>query len=158
VPTDFSEYAEYAFTWAVQMAADWQAKFILFHATAPISPLAFLDSVYLPELRRVEADMLADAEKRMVEFVGKKGNKAVVVETRVVVGEPVSEICQAVGREQADLIIMGSHGRTGLAHVLLGSVAERVIRHASCPVLVARKPKEKSGTSLGQVKTSLGQV
>jgi len=48
-----------------------------------------------------------------------------------------------------DLIIVGSHGRTGLAHVLLGGVAERVIRHASCPVLVARKPKEKSGASLG---------
>jgi nucleotide-binding universal stress UspA family protein len=142
VPTDFSEYAEYAFPWALQMAADWQAKLVLFHAAAPISPLAFPDSVYLPELQRLETDMLADAEKRMATFVEKKGSSAVVVETRVVVGEPVSEICQAVGREQADLIIMGSHGRTGLAHVLLGSVAERVIRHASCPVLVARKPKE----------------
>jgi nucleotide-binding universal stress UspA family protein len=142
MPTDFSEYAEHAFTWALQMAADWQARLILFHAAAPISPLAFPDSVYLPELRRLEADMLADAEKRMSEFVGKKGSSAVLVETRVVVGEPVYEICQAVGREQADLIIMGSHGRTGLSHVLLGSVAERVIRHASCPVLVARKPKD----------------
>ena len=142
MPTDFSEYAEHAFTWALQMAADWQARLILFHAAAPISPLAFPDSVYLPELRRLEADMLADAEKRMSEFVGKKGSSAVVVETRVVVGEPVYEICQAVEREQADLIIMGSHGRTGLSHVLLGSVAERVIRHASCPVLVARKPKD----------------
>lgn len=142
MPTDFSEYAEHAFTWALEMAADWQAKLVLFHAAAPISPLAFPDSVYLPELRRLEADMLADAKKRMSEFVGKKESGAVVVETRVVVGEPIYEICQAVGREQADLIIMGSHGRTGLSHVLLGSVAERVIRHASCPVLVARKPKQ----------------
>jgi nucleotide-binding universal stress UspA family protein len=142
VPTDFSEYAEYAFTWALQIAADWQAKLILFHATSPISPLAFPDSVYLPELQRLETDMLADAERRMATFVEKKGSSTVVVETRVVVGEPVFEICQAVEREQADLIIMGSHGRTGLAHVLLGSVAERVIRHASCPVVVARKPEE----------------
>jgi len=142
MPTDFSEYAEHAFTWALEMAADWQARLVLFHAATPISPLAFPDSVYLPELRRLEADMLADAEKRMSEFVGKKGSSAVVVETRVVVGEPIYEICQAVGREQADLIIMGSHGRTGLSHMLLGSVAERVIRHASCPVLVVRKPKQ----------------
>ena len=142
VPTDFSEYAEYAFPWALQMAADWQAKLVLFHAVVPISPLAFPDSAYLLELRRVEADMLADAEKRMAECVKKQGSSAVVMEARIVVGEPVSEIYQAVGREQADLIIMGSHGRTGLAHVLLGSVAERVIRHASCPVLVVRKPKE----------------
>lgn len=139
VPTDFSEYAEYALTWALQMAADSQAKLILFYAAAPISPLAFPDSVYLPELQRVEADMLADAEKRMAEFVEKQKSSPIVMETRVVVGEPVSEICRAVGREQADLIVMGSHGRTGLSHLLLGSVAERVIRHASCPVLVARK-------------------
>jgi len=96
VPTDFSEYADYALTWAVQMALDWQAKLVLFHAAVPISPFAFPDSVYLPELRRVEADMLAEAEKRMAECVKKQGSSAVVVETRVVVGEPVSEICQAV--------------------------------------------------------------
>jgi nucleotide-binding universal stress UspA family protein len=144
VPTDFSEYAERAFTWALQMAADWQAKLVLFYAAAPISPLAFPDSVYLPELRRLEADLLIDAEKRMAEFVGKKGSGAVVVETRIVVGEPVYEICQAAEREQTDLIIMGSHGRTGFSHVLLGSVAERVVRHAPCPVLVVRKPKDKS--------------
>ena len=144
MPTDFSECAEHAFTWALQMAADWRARLVLFHVAAPISPLAFPDSVYLPELRRLEADMLADAEKRMSEFAGKKGSSAVVVETRVGVGEPVSEICQAAEREQTDLIIMGSHGRTGLSHVLLGSVAERVIRHTSYPVLVVRKPKGKS--------------
>jgi nucleotide-binding universal stress UspA family protein len=144
VPTDFSEYAEHAFTWALQMAADWQAKLILFHAAVPISPLAFPDSVYLPELRRLEADILADAEKRMAEFVGKKGSGAVAVETRIVVGEPVHEICRAAEREQTDLIIMGSHGRTGFSHVLLGSVAERVVRHAPCPGLVTRKPKDKS--------------
>ena len=142
MPTDFSEYADYALTWAIQMAADSHAKLVLFHATDPISPFAFPDSIYLPELRRVEEQMLTDAEKRMAECLKKVGSSAVVVETRVVVGEPVSEICRAVGREQADLIIIGSHGRTGLAHVLLGSVAERVMRQASCPVLVARKPKK----------------
>jgi nucleotide-binding universal stress UspA family protein len=144
VPTDFSEHAEYAFTWALQMAADWQAKIVLFHAAAPISPLAFPDSVYLPDLRRLEADILADAEKRIAECVSKKGTSPVTVETRVVIGEPVHEICQAVEREQANLIIMGSHGRTGLSHILLGSVAERVVRHASCPVLVARMAKTQA--------------
>ena len=141
VPTDFSEHADYALTWALQMAADAQAKLVLFHVAVPISPLAFPDSVYLPELRRVETDMLAEAEKRLAECAGKQGSHPVGVATRVAGGDPVSEICQAVDREHVDLIIMGSHGRTGLAHVLLGSIAERVIRQASCPVLVARKPK-----------------
>jgi universal stress protein A len=139
VPTDFSEYADYALTWAIHMAGGAHAKIVLFHAAVPISPFAFPDSVYLPELRRVEEQMLSDAEKRMEECIKKLGSSTVVVGTRVVVSEPVAAICQAVGREQADLIIMGSHGRTGIAHVLLGSIAERVIRHASCPVLVARK-------------------
>jgi universal stress protein A len=58
-----------------------------------------------------------------------------------VMGDAFWEICQAAEREHADLIVMGSHGRTGLAHVLIGSVAERVVRHAPCPVLVARLPR-----------------
>ena len=141
VPADFSEFAEYAFTWALGMAADWKAKVVIVHAVHPISYLAFPESVYVPDLQRMEAEMIADAEKRLGDFIAKKGPSPVPVETRVVVGEPVWEICQAAIREHADLIVMGSHGRTGLSHVLLGSVAERVVRHAPCPVLVARLPK-----------------
>jgi Universal stress protein family len=64
-----------------------------------------------------------------------------LVELRAVMGDAFWEIRQAAEREHADLILMGSHGRTGLAQVLIGSVAERVVRHAPCPVLVARLPR-----------------
>jgi nucleotide-binding universal stress UspA family protein len=141
VPTDFSEFAEYAFTWALGIAADWKAKVVVVHAVHPISYLAFPDSVYVPDLQKMEAEMIADAEKRLADFTAKKGSSPVPVETRVAVGEAMGEICQAATREHADLIVMGSHGRTGLSHVLLGSVAERIVRHAPCPVLVARLPK-----------------
>lgn len=140
VPTDFSEYAEHAFTWALDLATDQKAKVVLVHAAQAISYLAFPESVYVPDLKKMEEEMMVDAEKRLADFAAKKGTRPVPVETRVVVGEPVWEICQAATREQADLIVMGSHGRTGLSHVLLGSVAERVVRHAPCPVLVARLP------------------
>jgi universal stress protein A len=86
-------------------------------------------------------EAIADADKRLREVIASTGLTG-SVETRVVVGDAVWEICQAAEREHADLVIMGSHGRTGLAHVVLGSVAERVVRHAACPVLVARKPSE----------------
>lgn len=140
VPTDFSDPSEHAYKWALGLAADCKAKVILFHATPTMSHLAFPESVYYPDLARMEREMIAEAEKRVGEFVAKKGTSAVPAETRVAVGDAVWEICRAAEREHADLIIMGSHGRTGLSHVLLGSVAERVVRHAACPVLVARLP------------------
>lgn len=141
VPCDFSAHAEHAFKWALGMAEHWGAKIILFHA-APVAPrVSYPDAMFLLDLPKLEADLMADVEKRLREFVPKKGTSAVPVETRAVLGDPFWEICQAAEREHADLIVMGSHGRTGLAHVLLGSVAERVVRHAPCPVLVARLPR-----------------
>jgi universal stress protein A len=142
VPTDFSDYAEYAYKWALGMATDNQAKIVLFHAAPTMSYIAYPEAVYYPDLVRMEQDIVTDAEKRVTEFAAKKGASSIPVETRVAIGEAVSEICQAAEREHADLIIMGSHGRTGFSHVLLGSVAERVVRHASCPVLVARLPRQ----------------
>jgi universal stress protein A len=143
VPTDFSELSEPAYTWAVSLAADSNAKILLLYATPSLASLEFPESGYYPEMARMEQDMVVEAEKRLSEFATKKGASAVPVETRIAVGEAVSEICALAEQESVDLIIMGSHGRTGLSHVLLGSVAERVVRHAPCPVLVARLPQEK---------------
>lgn len=143
VPTDFSEYAAHAYQWALGLATTRKAKIILFHATSPIPYLAFPESVYYPDLQKIEQAMIAEAEKQMVEFAAKKGMSQVPIETQVTVGEAVWEICKRAEGAHADLIVMGSHGRTGLSHVLLGSVAERVIRHAPCPVLVTRLPKQQ---------------
>src|SRR5262249_12337107 len=86
-----------------------------------------------------EAGLQAEAESRAKEFVSKVSSRSVPVTARVIIGEPYSDICQLAEQEDVDLITMGSHGRTGLGHVLLGSVAERVVRLASCPVLVVGK-------------------
>jgi universal stress protein A len=61
------------------------------------------------------------------------------IDTKVIIGEPFGDICHVTEEEKVDLLVMGSHGRTGMSHVLLGSVAERVVRHAPCPVLVVGK-------------------
>jgi nucleotide-binding universal stress UspA family protein len=134
VPFDFSEHSEKALRWATGLAEKWQAVVLLFHvvptpAYPPIVVESFLDTA------RLEASLAEDARRRMAEVVG-KGGRAVAVRSRVEVGEPFWDICRVAEEENVDLIVMGSHGRTGLAHVLLGSVAERVVRHAPCPVLV----------------------
>ena len=144
VPTDFSEYAAHAYQWALGLADRSKAKVLLFYATPSLPYLAFPESAYYTDLAKLEQDMMAEAEKQLAEFAGKKGGSAVPVETRVGVGEAVWEICKIAEDVHVDLIVMGSHGRTGLSHVFLGSVAERVVRHAPCPVLVARLPKQKT--------------
>ncbi|HEV8717019.1 MAG TPA: universal stress protein [Candidatus Binatia bacterium] len=138
VPCDFSEYAEHAFTWAVGFAEAWGARIVPVHVDPLFASTAYPGDVLPMERAEIEASVLATATQRLTEFATKKGTSKVIVETRALLGDPFSAICHTAERERVDLIVMGSHGRTGLAHVLLGSVAERVVRHAPCPVLVVR--------------------
>ena len=138
VPFDFSEYSEKAFTWALAMAEKWRSRLLLLHVVPTPSYPPMLMGTYF-NVAEFEASLRADAEARAQEFVGKTQSRTIQIDTRVVTGEPFGDICRIAEQEQVDLIIMGSHGRTGLGHVLLGSVAERVVRHAPCPVLVVGK-------------------
>jgi nucleotide-binding universal stress UspA family protein len=138
VPTDFSEYSAKAWTWALAMAETWHARLLLLHVVPTPSYPPLVMGTYF-NVAEFEASLRADAEARVQEFTGKTPARTIQVDTQVIVGEPFSDICRVAEREGVDLIIMGSHGRTGLSHVLLGSVAERVARHAPCPVLVVGK-------------------
>jgi nucleotide-binding universal stress UspA family protein len=139
VPTDFSEHAEHAFIWAVSLAEQWHARIVLVHAV-PLLHHVSVPERLLIDLPHLDTDRVIEAEKHLQDFLTEKRKPAsVTVETRIVRGDPFWAICQAAEQEHADLIVMGSHGRTGLAHVLLGSVAERVVRHAPCPVLISRR-------------------
>jgi len=138
VPTDFSEHSEKAFMWAVAMAEKWHSRLLLLHVVPTPSYPPMLMGTYF-NMTGFEVSLRADAEACAKEFIGKNQSGTVQVDTAVMIGEPFADICQRAEQEQVDLIIMGSHGRTGLSQVLLGSVAERVVRHASCPVLVVGK-------------------
>jgi nucleotide-binding universal stress UspA family protein len=138
VPCDFSKYAEKALTWALELAERWRSRVLLLHVIPrPSYPPMLMGSYF--DVAQFEASLQAEAEARAKEIVARAGNKAVQIETQVIIGEPFSDICRTAEDEKVDLIVMGSHGRTGLRHVLLGSVAERVVRHAPCPVLVVGK-------------------
>ncbi len=140
VPFDFSERSEKSLRWAVGMAEKWQAHILLFHVVSSSTPPLMTTEVATEgfyDMAEMEADLQQDADQRIKEVAAKE--KTVNIETEVRVGEPFWDICRTAEEEEVDLIVMGSHGRTGLAHVLLGSVAERVVRHAPCPVLVVGK-------------------
>jgi len=135
VPFDFSKYSEKAFAWALAMAEQWGARLRLLHVVPlPTYPPNVLGVHF--NVADVEASLQTDAEARIQEVVSRAGQPAVPIDTQVIRGEPFTDICRVAEQEKIDLIIMGSQGRTGLSHVLLGSVAERVVRYAPCPVLV----------------------
>lgn len=137
VPIDFSANAEHAFDYALRLARPLQARVTVLHVIEPLlmghrDPLPYL-SMHELEGRITEQ---VSAYQARVTAAGLPGDFAVLH------GVPYEVIVDTARTAQADLIVMGTHGRTGLAHVLVGSVAERVIRLAHCPVLVLRIPTE----------------
>ncbi len=142
VTTDFSEAGDRAIPHAFRMAADHGAEVILCHVLEPVilpNPLYaqyYPGEVFSPEVLERAA---ADARAALLERVPKEAPLA-QVPYRVAIGQggPVDEIIRLAAEEKADLIVIATHGHTGLKHLLMGSVAERVIRHAPCAVLVVR--------------------
>jgi len=137
VPHDFSEDADAALDLAVELARRFGSRLHLLHAyQQPVDVLspygAAVPGNIGPELR---AAALARLRKLAVSIEGLQ------TEVHAVEGPPavvIAEQAEAIG---ADLVVMGTHGRTGLRHLLLGSVAERTLRSAPCPVLTVKKPE-----------------
>ena len=135
-PTDFSESAREAIQLAVELATRFGARITLLHC---YQTPAYL----LPEGSILAgADLIADIMNRAgeaLEAARRELEGKVPVDTLLVEGLPFVQIVNAAHEGSYDLIAMGTHGRTGLRHVLLGSVAERVVRRANCPVLTVRQ-------------------
>ncbi len=142
VTTDFSEAADHAVNHAFRMAADHGAEVLLCHVIETIIAPNPLYAYYYPtELLSPEVRERAerDATEALLERVPRDGPLAQVSHrTLVVHGMPADEIIRAAEQQGADLIVIATHGHTGLKHLFMGSVAERVIRHVHCPVLVVR--------------------
>ena len=135
-PTDFSPIAEHAFGYALGIAREFGARLFILHV---INEQADLRGFYLPHLayEEVEADIVTAARRMMDEFrAGIEGYDN--HEGAVISGVPYAEILAAADEHAADLIVMGTHGLTGVEHLLFGSTAERVLRHAKCPVMTIR--------------------
>jgi nucleotide-binding universal stress UspA family protein len=136
VPIDFSEYSEKALNWALTMAEQWRSHLYLCHVIPQPSYPSMLAGADLVEF---ETQLRSTAETQLHDLKSKQQSHGVPIDIRVVIGEPFHDICRVAEEERIDLIVMGTHGRTGVRHALLGSVAERVVRYAPCPVLVVGK-------------------
>jgi len=142
VPCDFSASSEYTLRWAVGLGEDWGAKLVVLHVIPVFSIVDDLQARFLLDLPQMETALLSESKTRLEECTIRNAKSTVAVDIRVVMGDAWWEICRAAERESADLIVMGSHGHTGVAALALGSVAERVVRHAPCSVLVIRVPDQ----------------
>jgi nucleotide-binding universal stress UspA family protein len=132
-PTDFSERSDYAFRLACALARDHGARVIVLHVAE--LPIPAYGEASAP-VALIQISM--EAEKECLErIVAPQGVK---IERRLVEGAAATEILRAAEEMKADLIVLGTHGRTGINRFLLGSVAEQVVRKARCPVLSVKTP------------------
>lgn len=136
-PTDFSDNADYSFRMAEHIARDHQSRIIVLHVITPI--VMYGNGVAVGGVALAEPDNW-QAELRRKLRERQPHDPKVKVEYLLLEGEPVTEIDRVAQEQNCDLIVMGTHGRTGLGRLLMGSVAEGVVRKAPCPVLTVKVP------------------
>ncbi len=141
-PTDFSEPAEYAWPYALTFAQEFGAEVHLVHVVTPPPRLTEAYAVDFDPERTVQA-LTAEAGASMDRQVEAAKTRGLIFRREVRVGVDYREIIDYATKYDIDLIVMATHGRTGLAHVLLGSVAEKVVRKSPCPVLTIKHPSLK---------------
>ena len=136
VPTDFSDDAEAALEYALGLAQTFGASVHLLHVVDdPFAAGVWSSGLGAAEIAGLQATLVRDAEQRLERTVPPT-TTGVTSEVRI--GPPPRQIVDVARERDIDLIVMGTHGRTGLAHIVMGSVAERVVRLAPCPVLTFR--------------------
>lgn len=135
-PTDFSTASDSALTHACALAQQSEARLLILHVEEP--PLAYGGGELYYGLPEPTSDRIV----KMLEAI-QPSDPRVVVEHRLSMGDPAGEIVRVATQEHVESIVLGTHGRTGFSRLLMGSVAEAVVRRAPCPVLVYRESPEK---------------
>jgi len=141
VPLDFSDQAPIILAWAVHLAQEHKSRLILMHAYHLPVEFQQMEGAYLPA--EFWTQVKTEAEKTLEGHAAEIRKQGVEVEVLVTEGYPATAIEEEALRKAADLIVIGTHGHTGLKHLLLGSVAERVVQKAPCPVLTVKTQQEE---------------
>jgi nucleotide-binding universal stress UspA family protein len=144
VPTDFSATSDAALEWAELLAQRFGATLQLLHVLAdPFLAEGLAAEAYITEAPPLRTAMLRDAQTRLDERAVKSEQRPVPVDTEALFGHGAKTVAEYAANRDVDLIVMGTHGRTGIAHLLLGSFAEKLVRTAPCPVLTVRHEKPR---------------
>jgi universal stress protein A len=144
LPTDFSECANFALSYAASFARQAGASIICVHVIEPVVPTVGYTGMAEPLPIADISDQLEDsAERELPKIAECEECRGLEVEEVIAHGDAASEIVRVARERGVDLIVISSHGRTGLGRLLFGSTTESVVRHAPCPVLVVKPPQEK---------------
>jgi nucleotide-binding universal stress UspA family protein len=140
VPVDFSAQSEKAVRYATTLANKFGARVCLFHVVDdPFVNGAWQSEAFIPNIPELLNELLTSAQTQLAALKTDLAAHGLVVDTDLFTGHPARAIVEKAASGHFDLIVMGTHGRTGLSHALLGSVAERIVQKAPCPVLTVRE-------------------
>lgn len=145
-PTDLSELSRDGVRHALELGAREGAEVIVYNVVGIYEAVPYygLEDGYVPDETPTVAELADEHRRRLAAFLEKyfaELAQQVRIRPEIAIGVPYQAIVDKAATEKADLIVMSTHGRTGLLHALIGSVAEKVVRLAACPVLTVRPPK-----------------
>ena len=138
VPTDFSEASQAALEYAKGLAVAFGSSIHVVHVMEDLLAHAWSAEVYVASMPNLREEIEKEAHERLAAMLSDDERARFSVKTVVVAGSPFLEIVRYAKTNDIDLIVIGTHGRGPIAHMLLGSVAERVVRKSPCPVLTVR--------------------
>jgi nucleotide-binding universal stress UspA family protein len=150
-PTDFSEHSECAFRMACMLARGYDASLIVLHVAAP--PVIVYGQGVLPA---APEEHQAKLREQLQQLIAKE--PTVRAEHRLAQGDAAAEILRVAQETKCDMIVMGTHGRTGLSRLVMGSVAERVVRSALCPVVTVKAPLLETGAVEASAEELAGPI
>jgi universal stress protein A len=143
LPTDFSECANYALSYATSMARKFNASLVCVHVVEPMMPAVGYTGLTDPlPLADISEQLEESASRELPKIAGCDECSGLTVDEVIAHGDAATEIVRVAQERGVDLIVIASHGRTGLGRILFGSTAESIVRHAPCPVLVVKRRQQ----------------
>jgi universal stress protein A len=147
LPTDFSDYANHALSYAASLGRQFGASIICLHVIEPVMPAVGYTGLTEPlPLVDLSEQLVESASRELPKIAESEECAGLSVEEIIAHGDAATEIVRVATERGVDLIVIASHGRTGLGRILFGSTAESVVRHAKCPVLVVKPIQAEEGT------------